>query len=63
MTFHHFRKFEVAADLPHLMQVFIACGISKPRGPAEDPYRKPKTGMWNVMAKNFNSGISIDMDK
>lgn len=46
------------------IQVFIACGVGKPTsGLAEDPYRKPKTGMWNVMAKYFNSGISIDMDK
>ncbi|KAF8024215.1 hypothetical protein BT93_F1421 [Corymbia citriodora subsp. variegata] len=45
------------------IQVFIACGVGKPSGLAEDPYRKPKTGMWNVMAKYFNSGISIDMDK
>lgn len=63
MTFGHFRNFEEAADLPHLLQVFIACGIGKPSGLAEDPYRKPKTGMWNVMAKYFNSGISVDMDK
>lgn len=45
------------------IQVFIACGVGKPSGQAEDPYRKPKTGMWNVMAKYFNSGIAVDKDK
>lgn len=43
------------------MQVFIACGIGN--GEAEDPFRKPKPGMWRIMEKHFNSGISIDMDQ
>ncbi|CAI9088811.1 OLC1v1023248C1 [Oldenlandia corymbosa var. corymbosa] len=42
------------------IQVFIACGQSK--GQPEDAYRKPKTGMWHVMEKHFNSGLKIDMD-
>ncbi|KAL2944552.1 Polynucleotide 3'-phosphatase ZDP [Bienertia sinuspersici] len=40
------------------IQVYIACGF----GP-DDPYRKPKTGMWHVMEKHFNSGIPIDMEE
>ncbi|KAL5803112.1 hypothetical protein ACOSQ4_031417 [Xanthoceras sorbifolium] len=43
------------------IQVFIACGIGN--GKAEDPFRKPKPGMWRIMEKHFNSGISIDMDQ
>lgn len=43
------------------MQVFIACGLSKIK--PEDPFRKPKTGMWNIMKKQFNSGVPIDMDE
>lgn len=43
------------------IQVFIACGFDK--SGSEDPYRKPKTGMWHVMEKHFNSGISVDMDQ
>ncbi|KAG8637189.1 polynucleotide 3'-phosphatase ZDP isoform X3 [Manihot esculenta] len=43
------------------MQVFVACGYSYDR--VEDPFRKPKPGMWWIMEKHFNSGISIDMDK
>lgn len=43
------------------MQVFIACGVSK--GQAEDPFRKPKPGMWKIMEKEFNSGLPIDMDQ
>uniref|UniRef100_A0A2P2JX46 Uncharacterized protein MANES_15G094900 n=1 Tax=Rhizophora mucronata TaxID=61149 RepID=A0A2P2JX46_RHIMU len=39
------------------IQVFIACGYS------EDPYRKPRPGMWQIMEKYFNSGISVDMDQ
>lgn len=45
------------------MQVFIACGIGKSDGQTEDLYRKPKTGMWHLMEKQFNSGIPIDMDQ
>lgn len=44
-----------------LMQVFIACGLSNSK--PEDPFRKPKIGMWNIMKKQFNFGISIEMDK
>ncbi|KAK2638747.1 hypothetical protein Ddye_026542 [Dipteronia dyeriana] len=43
------------------IQVFIGCGIGN--GKAEDPFRKPKPGMWRIMEKHFNSGISIDMDQ
>lgn len=43
------------------MQVFIACGFD--RSGVEDAYRKPKAGMWHVMEKHFNSGISVDMDQ
>lgn len=43
------------------MQVFIACGFDS--GLAEDPFRKPKAGMWYIMEKHFNSGITIDMDQ
>ncbi|KAI5662377.1 hypothetical protein M9H77_21700 [Catharanthus roseus] len=42
------------------MQVFIACGLSS--GKPEDPFRKPKPGMWHIMEKQFNSGLQIDMD-
>ena len=42
-------------------QVFIACGFDK--SGVEDPYRKPKAGMWHVMEKHFNSGILVDMDQ
>lgn len=45
------------------MQVFIACGIGKSDGQAEDPFRKPKTGMWQLMEQHLNSGIPIDMDQ
>ncbi|KAJ4726453.1 polynucleotide 3'-phosphatase ZDP [Melia azedarach] len=41
------------------MQVFVACGL----GNAEDPFRKPKPGMWQIMEKYFNSGISVNMDQ
>lgn len=48
------------------VQVFIACGVGKP-GKADkkedDPYRKPKPGMWHLMEQHFNSGIAIDMDQ
>ncbi|GMH24914.1 hypothetical protein Nepgr_026757 [Nepenthes gracilis] len=45
------------------IQVFIACGYDNSSGHGEDPFRKPKTGMWHIMEKHFNSGIQIDMDK
>ncbi|CAN4102962.1 unnamed protein product [Withania somnifera] len=43
------------------IQIFIACGLSKIK--PEDPFRKPKTGMWNIMKQQFNSGVPIDMDE
>ncbi|XP_058749930.1 polynucleotide 3'-phosphatase ZDP-like isoform X1 [Vicia villosa] len=48
------------------IQVFIACGTGKSAkaGTKEaDPFRKPKPGMWQLMEKHFNSGITIDMDQ
>lgn len=48
------------------MQVFIACGTGKSgkAGTKEaDPFRKPKPGMWQLMEKHFNSGITIDMNQ
>jgi len=57
------------------IQVFIACGTGKSgkagkkgkSGKAgteeDDPFRKPKPGMWQLMEKHFNSGITIDMDQ
>lgn len=45
------------------MQVFIACGVAKPDGQAEDPFRKPKPGMWHLMEQHFNSGITVDKDQ
>ncbi|XP_024021866.1 polynucleotide 3'-phosphatase ZDP isoform X2 [Morus notabilis] len=45
------------------VKVFIACGIGKSDGQAEDPFRKPKPGMWHLMGQHFNSDISIDMDQ
>ncbi|KAL6283438.1 hypothetical protein ACE6H2_014367 [Prunus campanulata] len=45
------------------IQVFIACGLGKSGGQAEDPFRKPKPGMWHILEQHFNSGISIDMDQ
>ncbi|KAK4750673.1 hypothetical protein SAY87_004155 [Trapa incisa] len=46
------------------IQVFIACGLGKSNKVGEeDPFRKPKPGMWNIMEKHFNSGIPIDMDE
>ncbi|XP_045813384.1 polynucleotide 3'-phosphatase ZDP isoform X2 [Trifolium pratense] len=48
------------------IQVFIACGVGK-SGKAgtkeDDPFRKPEPGMWQLMEKYFNSGITIDMDQ
>ncbi|XP_022877374.1 polynucleotide 3'-phosphatase ZDP isoform X2 [Olea europaea var. sylvestris] len=43
------------------IQVFIACGVNS--GQLEDPFRKPKPGMWRIMEKQFNSGLPIDMDR
>ncbi|KAK9269084.1 hypothetical protein L1049_000852 [Liquidambar formosana] len=43
------------------IQVFIACGLGKSGDQAEDPFRKPKSGMWRIMEQHFNSGILIDM--
>ncbi|KAJ8755689.1 hypothetical protein K2173_022622 [Erythroxylum novogranatense] len=43
------------------IQVFIACGYSD--GKVADRYRKPEPGMWRIMEKQFNSGMSIDMDQ
>lgn len=45
------------------MQVFIACGLGESSRQAADAFRKPKPGMWHIMEKHFNSGISIDMDQ
>lgn len=45
------------------MQVFIACGIGKAAGQVEDPFRKPKTGMWQIMKKYFNSGTEVDLNQ
>ncbi|KAL6566373.1 hypothetical protein OROGR_001988 [Orobanche gracilis] len=42
------------------VQVFIACGLSSVQ--PEDPFRKPRTGMWKIMEKEFNSGLPVDMD-
>ncbi|GAB2284387.1 hypothetical protein Dimus_018841 [Dionaea muscipula] len=52
-------KFIKCVKVP--IQVFIACGFDK--GDQEDPFRKPKPGMWHIMDKHFNSGIKIDMDQ
>ncbi|KAJ1400800.1 Zinc finger, PARP-type [Sesbania bispinosa] len=41
------------------VQVFIACGLGK----EDDPFRKPKPGMWQLMEQHFNSSITIDMDQ
>lgn len=43
------------------IQVFIACGLSY--GVPEDPFRKPKPGMWKIMEKEFNSGLPVDMNQ
>ncbi|XP_010251581.1 PREDICTED: polynucleotide 3'-phosphatase ZDP [Nelumbo nucifera] len=45
------------------IQVFIACGLGSTGGQTEDPFRKPKPGMWRLMEQHFNSGIAIDMDQ
>ncbi|KAL1363360.1 hypothetical protein AAHE18_03G143600 [Arachis hypogaea] len=45
------------------IQVFIACGVGKGKADGkDDPFRKPKSGMWHLMKQHFNSGIAIDMD-
>lgn len=41
------------------MQVFVACGIEG----TGDSFRKPKSGMWRLMERHFNSGIVIDMEQ
>jgi len=43
--------------------VFIACGLGKNKDQTEDPFRKPKPGMWRLMEEHFNSGIAIDVDQ
>lgn len=45
------------------IQVFIACGLGKNKDQTEDPFRKPKPGMWRLLEEHFNSGIAIDMDQ
>ncbi|KAL3016455.1 hypothetical protein AAZX31_06G214100 [Glycine max] len=49
------------------VQVYIACGVGSKSGKADkkedDPFRKPKPGMWHLMEQHFNSGIAIDMDQ
>ncbi|MED6197842.1 hypothetical protein PIB30_060579 [Stylosanthes scabra] len=46
------------------IQVFISCGVGKGKADGkEDPFRKPKPGMWHLMQQHFNSGIPIDMDQ
>ncbi|KAK9103785.1 hypothetical protein Sjap_021039 [Stephania japonica] len=45
------------------IQVFIACGLGKSDGQTQDPFRKPKPGMWRIMEQQFNSCIAIDMDQ
>ncbi|KAK9143898.1 hypothetical protein Syun_013298 [Stephania yunnanensis] len=47
----------------NLIDVFIACGLGKSVGQTQDPFRKPKPGMWRIMEQQFNSGIAIDMDQ
>eukprot|EP00262_Sarcandra_glabra_P005339 TRINITY_DN1680_c0_g1_i2.p1 TRINITY_DN1680_c0_g1~~TRINITY_DN1680_c0_g1_i2.p1 ORF type:complete len:356 (+),score=67.32 TRINITY_DN1680_c0_g1_i2:127-1194(+) len=44
------------------IQVFIACGLGKTGGQTDDPFRKPKPGMWRIMEQQFNAGIAIDMN-
>ncbi|KAH7682410.1 bifunctional polynucleotide phosphatase/kinase protein [Dioscorea alata] len=46
------------------IQVFIACGLPvNKRNLTEDPFRKPKPGMWRLMEQNFNSGIAVDRNQ
>ncbi|XP_028194295.1 polynucleotide 3'-phosphatase ZDP-like isoform X15 [Glycine soja] len=58
-------NFIVKVKVP--VQVFIACGVGSKSGKVnkkeDDPFRKPKPGMWHLMEQHFNSGIAIDMDK
>nr|XP_010924786.1 polynucleotide 3'-phosphatase ZDP isoform X2 [Elaeis guineensis] len=44
------------------IQVFIACGLGTGKDQSEDPFRKPKPGMWRLMEEHFNSGIAVAMD-
>ncbi|XP_020417840.1 polynucleotide 3'-phosphatase ZDP [Prunus persica] len=61
---HFFLKKKNARSIEVVtVQVFIACGLGKSGGQAEDPFRKPKPGMWHILEQHFNSGISIDMDQ
>ncbi|XP_068659764.1 polynucleotide 3'-phosphatase ZDP-like isoform X2 [Aristolochia californica] len=45
------------------IQVFIACGMGKSKDGIDDPFRKPKPGMWRIMEKYFNSGLPVDMNQ
>ncbi|XP_022976526.1 polynucleotide 3'-phosphatase ZDP isoform X1 [Cucurbita maxima] len=46
------------------VQVFVACGIGSGSGKSEeDPFRKPKPGMWQIMENHFNGGIPINLDQ
>ncbi|XP_038898753.1 polynucleotide 3'-phosphatase ZDP [Benincasa hispida] len=46
------------------VQVFVACGIGSGSGKSEeDPFRKPKPGMWHVMEEHFNDGIPVNIDQ
>lgn len=46
------------------IQVFIACGLPVNKiDLTEDPFRKPKPGMWRLMEENFNSGIAVDRNQ
>ncbi|XP_040375483.1 polynucleotide 3'-phosphatase ZDP-like isoform X2 [Rosa chinensis] len=45
------------SDVKDKYKVFIACGTSQ----GEDPFRKPKPGLWHMLEQHFNSGISIGM--
>lgn len=46
------------------MQVFVACGIGSGSGKSEeDPFRKPKPGMWHIMENHFNGGIPVNLDQ
>ncbi|KAG0485757.1 hypothetical protein HPP92_009836 [Vanilla planifolia] len=45
------------------IQVFIACGLGKNKEQIDDPFRKPKTGMWTILAEHLNSDIAIDMNQ
>ncbi|KAG9448340.1 hypothetical protein H6P81_014468 [Aristolochia fimbriata] len=45
------------------IQVLIACGMGKSKDKIDDPFRKPKPGMWRIMEKHFNSGLPVNMDQ